>query len=380
MGKIRIRYKTLSGDLKKESFDDSHHSIDLAGNAITEIDLTPLKGNEQLRFLDLSWNHLKSLDLTPLSGCRNLENLNIGANRLLELDLNPLENCRNLERFRLIGNSIRELDVNPIIRHRKHKMEYWIGFGVELHIDASFYETDPFAYIDLKDQAVMTPIRRSIEHEGWSSTRARMIRNLSSINSDCSVRTAWFILNQFELGNLIGLDESFLPIVKGTTKKGNYKEVRAEIRSLTIEAIQKQLEQVGPTLLFDIEQMQTTQASVLVKDIIDRRKAEILELTIPVDGNIANLEEFCLTSYGYRIMNSLAIDLRTDVLKLKGVRSELSKIGLDLTTEEVDSSTEVCSTVNITDEMRRYVHAQFSAVIHRMHPIPSISKIIDGFR
>ena len=88
--------------------------IELSENRIQSIDLSPVAGFSFLQELDLSRNEIESIDLTPLAKCLKLETLNLSSNQLLELDLTPLATCRSLKEISLSTNFLKELDLSVL--------------------------------------------------------------------------------------------------------------------------------------------------------------------------------------------------------------------------------------------------------------------------
>ena len=71
-------------------------------NAIDEIDLSALKNAKKLTALDIAGNRLTTINLTPLSKCGELAELYLHSdhpieNQFKEIDISPLFKCEELE-------------------------------------------------------------------------------------------------------------------------------------------------------------------------------------------------------------------------------------------------------------------------------------------
>ncbi len=89
--------------------------LTVAGCAdVRKLDLTPLS-QCPLEYLDLHGNSLSSIDLSPLSELTTLENLQLDGNRLESIDLSPLSELTTLKNLRLEDNMLDELDLTPLM-------------------------------------------------------------------------------------------------------------------------------------------------------------------------------------------------------------------------------------------------------------------------
>mgnify|MGYP006288938329 CR=1 FL=1 len=88
--------------------------VDLSGNEIKEVDLSPLSRAFNLYSISLEENRLKEIDLSPLGGLPRLSLLSLGGNRLKRIDLSPLGECSRLRVLHLQGNEFEEVDLSPL--------------------------------------------------------------------------------------------------------------------------------------------------------------------------------------------------------------------------------------------------------------------------
>lgn len=104
----------LSIDLSPISKFPTLEEIDISDNKIQTLDLTPLADCPRLKRLGLNNNLLEVLDLSPLGDCRELEKLNIAKNRLKQISLNPLQEAQNLSVVNLSNNFLESIDLSPL--------------------------------------------------------------------------------------------------------------------------------------------------------------------------------------------------------------------------------------------------------------------------
>lgn len=82
---------------------------------LVAVDLDALAKAPNLEILELAGNPIRTLDLTPLAACPNLRELTIGADT--PIDLAPLAGCPALASLRLEARGWTTLDLSPLAGH-----------------------------------------------------------------------------------------------------------------------------------------------------------------------------------------------------------------------------------------------------------------------
>ena len=91
----------------------------LQNNLLTEIDLTPLQFNKNLRVINLDYNLLKKLILPKTSQWDNVEELRLYSNYLEKINLNALEQCKKMREIDLGDNLLSKINLNPLYNYTK---------------------------------------------------------------------------------------------------------------------------------------------------------------------------------------------------------------------------------------------------------------------
>lgn len=99
--------------LKNQSMCE-RESLELPGQNLVNMDLTPFEFCKHIYLLDLSYNKLKYLNLSPLVHLKKLQRVLLNQNRLQTINLEPLQECNSLEFLNLYKNSIHEINLNPL--------------------------------------------------------------------------------------------------------------------------------------------------------------------------------------------------------------------------------------------------------------------------
>jgi hypothetical protein len=111
---IVLKYIGRYGMEIPEKVRKSQEVIDLSGQEISEIDLTPLSACAGLAELNLENNKIETLNLSPLSDCSKLTKLLLGNNKLQNADLSPLSSSIGLELLSLRSNKLHNINLSPL--------------------------------------------------------------------------------------------------------------------------------------------------------------------------------------------------------------------------------------------------------------------------
>lgn len=211
---------TTSVDLSPLSSCIHLQTMSLWDNCLTHLDLSPIRFCTELKCISLDGNNISELNLSPLSSCILLETLNVSDNSLTELDLRPLQSCRNLTIYDSDVFPKNSISFRGIKAH--HTQFHWhiCGYAPILNILDAFEDTS----FDMRDVAVRFHQRETSD----DFFRRKFLSDL---------RCAYESNSEFD-------------------------------------GIQQYLDRGGSTALFDIDDMSTTGASILIPQILELREKE----------------------------------------------------------------------------------------------------------
>ncbi|RLI56689.1 MAG: hypothetical protein DRO87_03615 [Candidatus Thorarchaeota archaeon] len=182
------------------------------------------------------------------------------------------------------------------------------------------------------------------------SSHISALRELRKTASDEEwLKVGWDFLETMGLGELRGCDIDIMPILEQIPPGSEFVDVQCFLQHTMVEVLLDYLENGGSTALLDVEKLKGTPAEPLIPRILESRRREIENLTIPVVGSeivIYNLdmeevaallkpdrgkpvllEPLWLTAHGRQILSSLQMGLRTDISGLKRIQKALARLG-----------------------------------------------------
>ncbi len=150
-----------------------------------------------------------------------------------------------------------------------------------------------------------------------------------------STQAHWFdsqkaSLESFQMSELIGLDATFRNILLKLPKLCDYEEGRNILYERIVDMIRMQIANKGSTHFFDVDKMSTKGASVLISDILDRRREEIEETVLAIHNDKVYLRLLWKTGYGFEILKRLGMRDTTDRLGLGTLEEMFTSLGMTL--------------------------------------------------
>ena len=121
----------------------------------------------------------------------------------------------------------------------------------------------------------------------------------------------------------------------GSSRRMRSLSARNAIYDRTLELLENQLTNEGPTLFLEVERMKNTRASKLIPQIIELRKEEINNITLQIKGSRIFLRPLWLTHYGLTILKAMGMGLTTNSEGLAKIKSSFEELDLSIQTKEV---------------------------------------------
>jgi hypothetical protein len=141
----------------------------------------------------------------------------------------------------------------------------------------------------------------------------------------------------FDIDELLGLDVDILSVLSSVVDPRDFDDLRRQFSQHVITVAEKQIEDGGSTLLFDLDRMLQTSAAVLVPLIAESRNSEMRYVAAFQLKDLVDLRDVWLTGNGHRILSAMGTHLVTSIENLEVIRGELSKTGLELRVRDFDS-------------------------------------------
>ena len=111
-------------DVESDSFEFSNYpasevqTIDVFGNDLKHLDLSPLSDFKNLKELSIRSTNLQEIDLRPLKGL-NIETIDIDDSLVKEVNLTPLSDCKMLRKIRVLCSLLQHVDLKPLSNLQK---------------------------------------------------------------------------------------------------------------------------------------------------------------------------------------------------------------------------------------------------------------------
>ncbi|MFQ5834048.1 MAG: hypothetical protein ACE5H4_15195 [Candidatus Thorarchaeota archaeon] len=364
MKEFAIKYTSPHGRQEERPFEVTTTRIELRTRAALSIDITSLDQCRELETLDLSNNLLDSLDLAPLSNHSKLRLLFLQDNRLSELNLWPLAKCNGLEEINLLNNRLRTLDITPVFDLR----ELRINSSVVLAADYMLKHILPPRVIQNRFRSVRSehPFRLAmpiviwnsyselLRRHGWKSVYIRIRQTLDRVPPELWFHAQKGMLEGLGMSELAGYDGDPRRLIEGVNEHQDVEPALDMIYDTALELLSEQFQQGGPTLFLDTGAMRNTRASRLIPTILDRRKREMEDITVPILDGRAHLQSLWLSSYGFDVLTALKTGLTTDTWGLDRVKVAMEEMGCNLRAERVDTLDIGYSKI-VSESFRRFV-------------------------
>jgi len=172
----------------------------------------------------------------------------------------------------------------------------------------------------------------------WSEIHAELITALTLTFGGGGLDCQRFLMSTFEMDGLLGLDVDILSLLGLVTSPSDFDDLRQQFSQHVIMMVEKQIEDGGSTLLFDLDRMLETSAAVLVPSIAESRKDEMQDVAAFQLKDLIDLRDLWLTGNGYRVLSAMGMPLVASIENLELIRGELRKTGLDLRVRSFDAA------------------------------------------
>ncbi len=338
-----VTFVDLSGITKMENLQ----RVDIANNRLERVDLSPLSECKELRYLDISENKIREIDLSPLEACKHLERLDLSHNMLATIDISPLYNCTELKYLYLHYNSIKRLDATVLLNCPNIE-QLTLTYGGTLSVghivedeNGITYFGDPLLDYAIKEKKPswlnhekMAPVPKKqnyswlVRKYGWQRTKRWMLQISKILGESHGYPLQLELLKNFGIPELACFDGSFEKVVQMLPDQGSFRKGLEIFRGTLLEVLYKQLENKGSTLFFDIDILSTQDASILIPQILKRRKKELDKVKLLCIGQSIDLTPLWKTGYGYEILRALGLKKRIHKERFLKVKKALAEIGV----------------------------------------------------
>ncbi len=176
------------------------------------------------------------------------------------------------------------------------------------------------------------------------------------VSDDTWLEVGWEILEGLGLDEFYGCDYDILTALENIPLEADLIDIQSFFRHTLVETLLEQFDSNGTTVLLDVGKMVGTPADILIPRILELRKKEIEQISLPITrrefilfdvymreiGQITEsyysvkLRDLWFTAYGCQVLTALGFGLQTDIDGLKKIETLLRKIGLTLKTEKCD--------------------------------------------
>ncbi|TFG31184.1 leucine-rich repeat domain-containing protein [Candidatus Thorarchaeota archaeon] len=351
MEEITIRYWSPHGRQEETKFQCEHTKIDLVMRAAQRVDLSGVARCSLLEKLDLSHNMLEELDLSPVSRCSSLKEINLQSNHLTELNLWPLKDCNRLTFIDVSENRLHGLDLTPVFLNTKIRMDSSVVVSADSVLRYVFTKEEIMKRFQLlrPDGAnwAVPPVviwKKYCEMKkqyDWAYLKERMISVLQKMSPIQWYGAQRGLLQGLGIAMIEGFDGDPRLLLDTTVSEMSFIEAQQAIFDSAVKLLEEQLQNDGPTLFLDIENMRETSASKLIPLIVEKREDEVEKSTLLVKGSTVFLRPLWLTHYGFNILSATGMGLTTNLEGLETLRKNFDELDLELRTQKVTVAKDV---------------------------------------
>ena len=312
---------------------ESINNLNLSGNRLEEVDFSGFASVQYLRTLDLSNNQLKQFDLAPLSNAQSLWKLLLKRNPIESIDLTPMAESWGADSYSRT-KVVMQQGRRPIYESEDERgnILFEVEDGVTLLMDPIYkdqIESSEYGFADLKDRLIWTlgpELAKGIfAKEQWPGLKKRLLM---------LPRTSR--LSALSMVELTGLQSPIEDVINNIPDDASFEEGVAQVYTSAVELLRQQLETGGPTKDLDIEEIQKTEAALLIPRILELRKQEVESVVLKFDENRqVHLGELTRTYYGGMLVNELGIGWRTDEEGIRKLIQALDSLDLKITVENM---------------------------------------------
>ncbi|MDF1540344.1 MAG: leucine-rich repeat domain-containing protein [Candidatus Thorarchaeota archaeon] len=340
---LSIIYESAHGRQEEQQVDPAR--IDLRMRAVTNVDLEVVRGNAELEVIELSKNQLDSIELSPLEECTKLERIRLRSNRLHTLNLWPLMQLPNLEEIDLVDNQLKEVNVTPLVG----KCRILLDDTTKVTIDSVLRylvggkETTQFQLCKSSGDELATSPRifwndysYLAKPMDWSQINFNTLSLIETIEPRCWFRAQKGFLEGMGIPELAGFDGDPSLLINDSEDALDFESARNSVFDRTMVLLEEQLQEEGPTLFLDVQQMARSRASKLIPLVAELRDREMKNVILPVGGNSVHLLPLWQTHYGMELLRVLRYGLTTDTEGLALLTKNLESLRFNLGTKEID--------------------------------------------
>jgi hypothetical protein len=225
-----------------------------------------------------------------------------------------------------------------------------------------------------------------IERYGFNEflTFAKEVRD--RVSDDIWLEVGWDILDGLGLDEFYGCDYDIFEALDNIPPESDLIDIQSFLRHKLVETLLEQFDVGGTTILLDIEKMLETPATVLIPRIIELRKKEIENLSVPIVGkklvvydvfmdelgmttdpiDAVHLEDLWMTAYGFQVLLTLELGTRTDLEGLRKIEIVMNRLGLNLNIVNIPK--QITNPKSIMSEAMRHL------LMQRIHRKPNRSR------
>ncbi len=172
----------------------------------------------------------------------------------------------------------------------------------------------------------------------WPEIHDELVRSLTLTFGGGGLECQRFLMSTFEMDELLGLDVDILSLLSSVKSPSDFDHLRRQFSQYVIGMVEKQIEDGGSTLLFNLDRMLKTSAAVLVPSIAESRKNEMRDVAALQLKDLIDLRDLWVTGNGHRVLSAMGTNLVTSIGNLEVISGELGKTGLDLQVRNFDAT------------------------------------------
>jgi hypothetical protein len=307
-------------------------SLRLAHNSLKAIDLTFLQNSNELVELFIPYNRLTNVDLSVFESHSKIKKIDLSHNLLDSIDLWPLRNCSGFKSINLYDNQLQEVDITSLYR-KDRKVHVGLGCSTLLLLDKTLECVGDTPYLNwrCKLELEYKSLRELTSDLGWAATRSRVEWFLDTLPRRDTFSFRRSFLNSLGIGELAGFNGNLIALLEKHSMAGDFDNVRDALYQDIFNEVESQLENGGPTLFLNIDEIAASRSAKLVSKLIERRKTEVEGLTLIARNGSVDVRPLWLTGYGYDILSSLGAGKKTITMSLfKEIQSSFASLGITI--------------------------------------------------
>jgi len=343
-------------DLKPLSFCPSLYYLRIEGSkSLRSLSLTPLRKCSNLKYLYLSNNGIRHLNLKPLANLEKLRDLHLDNNNFSTINLEPLATCKRLRELRLNSSKLKSFVYDPLF----FLQDFVAGeFPKEGCIDPLYqYWNRKWNRWSksFKQKEESTLLREYGQRLSWTHFARTIDDILEGLSEGDRFRESYWILKLFNLSEFWGYAGSLVDLFERIEPHAEFEDARVQLEDLLIDGLLTQIENKGPTIFLDVENLAlNAKIAYSLKKILTRRQEEVEETVVPIVKNTAYIRHLWVTEYGFRVLSAVGLENTTDLAGLEEIRKQFKTLGVELNTK-VKKSSSGRYAIKLSPEMREFI-------------------------